>query len=60
MGAKEISLVMEDPLGRDTLAGLHKPEQPTRKYNGGRAVSGEERKLSDISRERERFVDLPL
>ncbi|KAJ6920292.1 hypothetical protein NC651_014023 [Populus alba x Populus x berolinensis] len=59
MWEKEISLVMEDPLGRDTLAGLHKPEQPTRKYNGGRrAVSGEERKLSDIYRER--FVDLPL
>ncbi|KAG6776226.1 hypothetical protein POTOM_019732 [Populus tomentosa] len=41
---------MEDPLGRDPLAGLHKPEQPTRKYNGGRrAVSGEERKLKAAS-----------
>jgi hypothetical protein len=37
---------------------LHKPKQPTRKYNGGRVVSGEERKLSGI--DGERFVDLPI
>ncbi|KAG6774366.1 hypothetical protein POTOM_021719 [Populus tomentosa] len=56
MWEKEISFVMEDPLGRDTLAaGLHKPEQPTRKYNGGHAVRGEERKLS-LQHYRERGI----
>jgi cyclin-dependent kinase 12/13 len=34
---------------------LPKPEQPTRKYNGGRAGIGEERKLSDTGRVR--FVE---
>jgi hypothetical protein len=44
MWEKKISLAIEDPLGRDTLAGSLKP---TRKYNGGCAGNGEERKLSD-------------
>ncbi|KAJ6709163.1 CYCLIN-DEPENDENT KINASE [Salix koriyanagi] len=55
MWEKEIWLALEDPLGRDTLAGLPKPEQPTRKYNGARAGNGEERKLSDTGRVR--FVE---